>query len=302
MLSEREIASARTRTVTKSNVLAREARYRLSLQAQRMLLYLISKIGKDDEEFKKMEFSATEFCEIAGIEPKGGRDYKEIEATLTELFNAKGWITLPNGMRTPLSWIERPFRDPESGKTWVKLDDVMRPFLLQLRDNFTQYTLGYILKFRSKFSIRMYEALASYQYTDKPFKKIYEVDELRDILDAENYTMYKNLKQRVLTPAIKEISEFSDKTISVRELKTGRKVTDIEFTISAKTGEALEAVQTAAGMPRKRKHRQNPAPTAAAHKPPKSRLPGAEREHLGDDEAKVERMRRLYEHMQRQQN
>ena len=287
MLSQDEIAKAREQKIVKSNLMAREARYRLSLQAQRVLLYLISKIQKDDSEFGKQEFSAVEFFEVAGIEP-GGAEYKQIEGTLTELFNANGWITLPNGMRTPLSWIERPFRDPISGKTWVKLDDVMRPFLLQLRDNFTQYALGYVMRFRSKFSIRMYEALSSYQYTERPIQKVYELDKLRDMLDVGNYTMYKNLKQRVLVPAVNEINEFSDKTISMKEIKTGRKVTSIEFTISTKQGAELEAVQAAAGLPRKRKPREKKETLSTA--------PKMER----NDQDMLDAVRRLHDAMGKQ--
>ena len=284
MLTADEISKARGRNVVKSNALAREARYRLSLQAQRVLFYLISKIEKDDEGFKKMEFSAIEFCEIAGLSPGGGRDYKEIEGTLTELFNANGWITLPNGMRTPLSWIERPFRDTENGKIFVKLDDVMRPFLLQLRDNFTQFALGYAIRFRSKYAVRMYELLASFQYADEPITKTFDLEKLKSLLDADNYE-YKDFKKRALLPAVNEISENSDKTIRITEIKRGRKVFAVEFSISAKQGAELEAVQAAAGLPRKRKKRQITTDAET-------------REHLGHDEEKIEAMRQLLTHMQ----
>ena len=286
MLSQSEIEKSREQRVVKSNLMAREARYRLSLQAQRVLLFLISKIQKDDSEFVKQEFSAIEFCEVAGIEP-GGAEYKQIEGTLTELFSANGWITLPNGMRTPLSWIERPFRDPESGRTWVKLDDVMRPFLLQLRDNFTQYALGYAMRFRSKYSIRLYEMLSSYQYTDNTFSKVCDLDKLRNILDAENYEQYKDFKKRALVPAVNEINEFSDKNISMKELKSGRKVTGIEFTISTKQGSELEAVQQEAGLPRRRK------PRGKKELPPTApKVPGRSEESSQD---MLKSMQRLYE-------
>ena len=72
----------------------------------------------------------------------------------------------------------------------VKLDNDMRPYLLNLKANYTSYELVYTLHFKSKYSIRLYEIVRSFQYhPDKPFRKIYPVDELRELLDSETYPM-----------------------------------------------------------------------------------------------------------------
>jgi hypothetical protein len=46
--------------IVKSNKLV-EARYKLSLQEQKIILTMISKIGKNDEDFKIINFNVREF-------------------------------------------------------------------------------------------------------------------------------------------------------------------------------------------------------------------------------------------------
>ena len=124
------------------------------------------------------------------------------------------------------------------------------------------------MKFRSKYAIRLYELAKSYQYhDDTPFTRVYPLDELRDLLDANNYVQYRDFKKRVLTPAVREINEYSDKTIELREHKTGRagKVQNVELTISAKQGEALDAVRALIGA-RPRRQPTTPANATAPGK------------------------------------
>ena len=47
-------------------------------------------------------------------------------------------------------------------------------------------------------------------------------DELREILDAGNYLQYRDFKKRVLTIAVKEINQYSDKTVHMIEHKANQ--------------------------------------------------------------------------------
>ena len=61
-------------------------------------------------------------------------------------------------------------------------------------------------------------------------------------IGAEKYSAYKNFKQRVLLPAIKEISEFSDKYIErMEEIRRGRRISELIFHIGTRPpGERLK--------------------------------------------------------------
>ena len=309
-MTEREKDAILDGKIRKSNELIQRARYKLSIPGQKILLYLISRIKAEDTEFNLEEFVISDFCELCSIDDSGG-NYQILKDALSDLLtdSARVWITLENGRETPLHWIDWPEIDPESGRLMVKLADVMRPYLLNLKKNFTQYEMIYTMRFKSKYSFRLYEICKSFQYhDDKNFTKVYTVDELRNLLDAGRYDKYCDFNKRVLKTSVEEINKCTDKNLQVREIKRGRKVIQLELIISAKQGKELDELRERIGAPRKRKQRQ--ATTSAESDPRtvtrtsanRSRLPGAERNHLGNDEAKVETLRRLYEHMQRQQN
>jgi len=102
---------------------------------------------------------------------------------------------------------------------------------LELKNNFTQYELLYTLAMKSQYSIRLYEILKSYE-----FKKtiIYEVDNLKQMLLAENYKLFGDFKRRVIDIAITEINNLSDISIEYELIKEGHKYVKIKFVIKLK--------------------------------------------------------------------
>ena len=241
-VKEEQYLEVRHKTIRKANELIQKSRFSLTLQQQKILLYLISQITPYDETFKQYEFSIPEFCRICGIQVESGKNYKDLKTAIKDIRDKSIWVTMPNGMDSLLSWIEKARIDSGSGIVQIKLDDDMKPFLLQLKENFTQYELIFTLHFKSKYTIRLYELIKSIHFQElQEYKKRYDVDELRRLLDADIYKEYRNLKQRVLTPSTKEINEYSDKIVTMEEIRQGRKVLAVEFTISSK--ETLDVVK-----------------------------------------------------------
>lgn len=226
---------ARSRIVTKANELIQKSRFSLSLQQQKIVLYLISQITPYDEDFKLYTFSIVEFCRVCGIDSDSGKNYEDLKAAIKEISDKSLWITLENGRQTLVRWIEKPYIDEGSGLIQIRLDNDMRPYLLQLKENFTSYELIWTLRFRSKFTVRLYEVVKSIHFADLgDYKRRYDLDELRQLMGAETYTAYRDFKRRALVPAVKEINEYSDKQVEIEEIKSGRKVVAIEFTIASK--------------------------------------------------------------------
>lgn len=226
---------ARSKTVTKANELIQKSRFSLSLQQQKIVLYLISQITPYDEDFKLYTFSISEFCRICGIDGTSGKNYEDLKAAIKEIADKSIWITLENRKQTLVRWIEKPYIDEGSGVIQIRLDNDMRPYLLQLKANFTSYELIWTLHFRSKFTIRLYELVKSIHFKElEIYKRRYSVDDLKKLLDGETYKEYRDFKRRVLRPAIEEINEYSDKKIEAEEIKSGRKVVAVEFSISSK--------------------------------------------------------------------
>lgn len=242
MKKEETYMEARYRTITKANALIQRSRFNLSLQQQKVVLYLISQISPYDEDFKLYEFSIQEFCKVCGMDGTSGKNYEDLKAAIKEISDKSIWITLENGKQTLVRWIEKPFIDPGSGSIQIRLDNDMRPYLLQLKANFTSYELIWTLRFKSKYTIRLYELIKSIHYHDlKDYERTYTVDELRTLLGAETYKTYQAFKSRVLVPAVEEINAYSDKNVSYDVVKKGRAVEKIRFIISSK--DSIEALK-----------------------------------------------------------
>ena len=224
-------------SVFKSNDLIQKSRFNLSLQEQKILLYLISQITPYDEDFQLYEFSVSDFCRICGMSPTAGGNYTELKAAIKSICDKSLWIQLAEGEETLLRWIEKPYINKRSGTIKIRLDKDMKPFLLQLKENFTSYELIFTLKFSSKYSIRLYELICSihYHYLET-YKRNYGLDELRQLLGAENYTTWQALKERVLVPAMNEINKFSDKNLSINPIKKphSRGIIGVELVVSSK--------------------------------------------------------------------
>lgn len=233
-MTEDQYLTVRHRTVRKANQLIQKSRFSLSLQQQKILLYIIAQISPQDEDFKLYQFSIPEFCRVCGL-TDSGTNYSDLITALQNIRDKSIKATLPDGRITTLAWIEKPYIVPRNGIVQIRLDSDMKPFLLQLRENYTQYEMIFTLHFKSKYTIRLYELIKSIHFHDeKEYSRRFPVDELQTLLDAETYKQYRDFKRRVLIPCVDEINEYSDKNVTFEEVRHGRKVLAVEFTISAK--------------------------------------------------------------------
>lgn len=233
---EKEIHKLRYKSVRKANELIQQSRFDLSTQQQKVVLYLISQISPADEDFKMYEFDIVEFCKVCGIDYDSGRNYELIKQQIKKIADKSIWIKIENE-ETLLRWIEKPYINKKSGKIKIKLDEDMKPYLLQLKKNFTQYDLIFTLQFKSKYTIRLYELIKSIHYKELyAYKRYYTIEEIRTLLGVEEGKLedFKNLKARVLVPAINEINRYSDKNIEAEWIKKGKKVVGVELTIMSK--------------------------------------------------------------------
>ena len=225
------LSQLRDYKVVKSNDLIQKSRFDLTTQEQKIILYLISKIRPEDTELHEYEFSIVDFCKICGIDYANGKNYGNIKKTIKSLNDKSIWVTLKDGGETTIRWIERPYINKNSGAIKIKLDELMKPYLLQLQERFTQYELLYTLPMKSQYAIRFYELLKSYEW--KKTAEM-EIDDLKRMLNAEHYTRFYDFKKKVLEISMKEIADYTDLNVDYTLQKTGKQFTRIIFHISTK--------------------------------------------------------------------
>ena len=226
------VDSERNQLVVKDNDLIRKARYNLKKKKKKIIAYLISKIKPTDRELQKYEISILDFCELCGINKSSF--YTEIKDIVDSLDNKTFWVET-NEKIFKFRWFSEFEIIKGSGKVNITLNSNIKKYLIDLRENFTQYELYNILALKGKYSIRLYEFFKSYSFMHE--KKV-DIDELKRILQAEKYINYKDFRNRVLEKAVKEINQYTDIEVSYTTENKGRKI--IALTLYIKKKEPLE--------------------------------------------------------------
>jgi plasmid replication initiation protein len=225
--------------VTKSNHLI-ESTYKLTLQEQRILLVLASKVQPRDDILKTYHFRAKDFIEIMGNK-KGTGFYTYLKEIINEL-QTKRLTIKKDGKEFNYNWVITSIYEDNKGCITLQLHPELKGFFLELKEKFTSYQLENVVRLNSVYSIRIYELLKQYERIRK--RKL-TLEELRYFLGIEKdkYKLYGHLKNKVLLVAQKEINEKTDIQFTFNEIKSGRKVTGFEFDIKSSTQEEKHSIE-----------------------------------------------------------
>lgn len=225
------IEEQRSYLVVKSNELIRKARFNLTLVEQKVILYLISKIKPEDEEFQWYSFSITELCRVFGF-GDSGTNYKRLRDAIKALSDKSYWFDKGNGEDSLFRWIEKPTINRKTGIVRIRFDEDLKPYLIGLKQKFTAYQLENVLVMRSVYSILLYELFLSYARNDSPQEFSITVEQLKDYLYcSDNYQTYKSFRQWVLDPALNQINNYTDLQVTMTPIRKGRFINSLVFNL-----------------------------------------------------------------------
>ena len=244
-MKEEKYLTIRDSVVRQSNSFIlnkRFKKFKLSMQQQKIMFFLTSRIQPDDKDFEEYTFKIVDFCRVCGLDSVGGHSYEIIKDSVQALADKSVWVKKNDDEKDDteilLRFIDKAEISKESGTIKVVISDDMKPYLLQLRKNYTSFELLYTLRFKKKASPRLYEILKSRHYDKlKPYIYEIEVEQLRELLNAddkETYKTYKYFNNQVIKPAVQEINEQTDITVTYKPKKSGRSVEAVVFTIETK--------------------------------------------------------------------
>lgn len=211
-----------------------ESHYRLSLNENKVIRAMISRIKPDDKEFEPIRFTVKELSEMMGV---SGDYYTEIKK-ITE-----GLLTRVLRIHNPqkesylsVNWISSVEYYYNKGCVDLRFDTTLRPYLLELKREFTAYQLQNAMQLNSTHSIRIYELLRQYV---KVGRREFEVIELKKILGIQEgeYNYYNRFKERVLLTAQKELSAKTDLSFEFEEIKESRAVKRLLFHVVTRLNE-----------------------------------------------------------------
>lgn len=217
--------------VTKHNELIQSS-YKLTLQQQRILLIIASRIQPKDENFKLYQFNTKDIIDILGLSRSSGSYYTQIRNIVNDL-QTKTLTIKTKDRETNFTWVITSDYFPKQGFFQVELHPKLKPYFLELKDKFTKYRLENVLKLNSSYSIRMYELLKQYENIRT---RSFDVDELKELLAIEpgKYKQYGHFKSKILLHSQEQIEKHTDLRFEFKEIKSGRKITKLEFYIKSK--------------------------------------------------------------------
>ncbi len=226
---------SRDNQVVKANAMI-ESKFRLSVWEQRIILTLCSKINANQDTFAEFTLSVNEFCNFLDISNKDYKINSILKRKCKQLQNKSICINTGTKIKpvwTFFNWFHHIKYIENEGLICMQFHEFLEPYLLTMKDRYTKYKLGYVIKFKSEYSFRIYELLKEYETIGNRTLLISELKEYLDI-DKESYNKYSHFKTKVLLKAQKEINQYSDISIELLEIKKGRKVDAIEFQIKRK--------------------------------------------------------------------
>ena len=222
-----------------------ESAYIMTATEAKIVAKLTSLIDKDDEDFKEHIFKSSDLLKELGL---GAENYTALEQSIDRLMSRIIEIKLDTknkkGERDVLkiTFVSSCIYSHSTSEIILRYDPNLKPYFLQLSQNFTKYFLKNILELKSFYAIRIYELLKQYEKLKE--RKI-EIKELRDILQIKEteYKKYSHFKDKILKTAEREINEKTDLKVSFEEIKTVRKVTAIKFNIEKRTEEYIQEIE-----------------------------------------------------------
>lgn len=175
--------------------------------------------------------SADDFRQVFGIEGKHVYEALEDAAkrlfgrTIKTIYSVKG-----KPAERHVRWVWMADYRKGEGTVTLGFSPGVAPYLTLLHQQFTRYKLRQVGAIGSYYGLRLYELMAQYRTAGE---RTIALDRLREILDlADKYGDVKDLRRRVLDPAIREINDHTDLRVTMTAVRRGRTVVGFRFVIS----------------------------------------------------------------------
>lgn len=205
------------------------ARYEYSELQLDLFFYLLSILRKDNTD-GVYEIVVKDLSALTGKEYKYGYLKKATEEMGSRMFE----ISTPKSYEQ-IWMFQRVKYVIGEGRIEVRFSDDIKPYLFDLKDNFTSFELYAALRLGSKYAKRIYSFCS--QWNDKGETPIYKIDEFKkmlSLLDNKGNEQYKQIgefKRFVLDEAKKQINEHTDLQIDYTLYKRGRSFQSVSFKI-----------------------------------------------------------------------
>lgn len=223
--------------VTQSNKLV-EASHTLTLNEKRLVLCAASQLDSRKPLPKDgyLTVRADAFAEVFGLDVRHA--YAALDDAANRLFERDIRRYVKGKLVERMRWVFHVKYKEGQGCVELGFSPTVLPHLTMLNKEFTSYQLKQIGSLSSFYAVRLYELMSQFI---KLKQRECTLVQLRQMLDlGDKYQDVKNLRVRVLDPALKELNANTDLAVVAAPMRQGRKITGFSFTISKNDQMALE--------------------------------------------------------------
>lgn len=209
----------------------------LSINSAKLICSAIMQVVRDDIELKPYIITISELSNLLNISKSNL--YRDIEKITDEILTSHVDVRMEYGEKLKwkkINWVSFIEYQSDAGVA-IKLNNDLKPYLLNLREKYTQYTLDNILAMKSIYAIRIFELLQEKIIVKLiPKNGLYiemSVKYIRECCDCEDkYEKFSHFKSRVLDTAVNEINRVTLYHINYTYIKKGKLIDGIKFFIN----------------------------------------------------------------------
>lgn len=216
---------------------------KFGLQELRLMAYCLSLIdSQKDVDFYFVTFSVSRMAEVFDINTN---DIYAVAKQTAISINQKP-AEFHSADRTQLSfWFTDLIYHKGAGSLTFKFNESLKPYLLELKENFSLHRVKDIYQFKRSTTWLLYEALCQWKRSSTRTKE-WTLDEFRKIVGVQGkYPRFVDLNKRVITPAVEDINRTSDIEVQWDRKKWGKEIVGVVFHIvkNRKTMEPGELIR-----------------------------------------------------------
>jgi plasmid replication initiation protein len=223
--------------VEKSRPLVLMRAVEFTLGELKILDTYLSRINARDPNNRTVRFTKEEYEQLMNIERARP---EELEKSVSMMM--KHTVTVPLGdgewKKYALFSVSSFTQDKKTGQWWIELtctEETKKLFFNIEKLGYLRYQLQNVLALSSRYSVFLYVYLLANRYRGQ---WTISVEDLKNFVfqcckkdKPSYYDEYKNFSREVLGKALKEVNEKTDIEFSIKPIRTGRIITNIEFTL-----------------------------------------------------------------------
>lgn len=207
------------------------ARYEMSELQKNLMYTLQAAVRPDDTTDTVYTFRVQDIMHDLDRDPDNG--YKNLQEATKGMMQVVFEMYV-NGQLVQVNPFSSAVYDYGKGTISLRVDPNIRPLLTGLTGNFTTFGKEMAMRLTGKHAKRLYEMFSQWKDIGTFKISILELKHRLNLYDPgtgrEDYNI-TNFFRFVIDPSVNEINQRSDLLVRFKQHKTGRKITDLTFTI-----------------------------------------------------------------------